>query len=349
MTYPQPDQAGLHILLKLAALVVILAGIHAAADIIVQLLLALFFAIVLNPLVRWFIRRKLSRPVAIAIVVLVMLIVLTALVGVLAASINDFMTLLPKYNRELTRKFLDLQQMVPFLNLHMSPERMLQRMDSDRVMTFATTMMTQLSNAMASILLLVMTVVFMLFEVRHVPYKLRFALHNPQIHIAGLHRALKGVSHYLALKTLLSLWTGVIVWLGLVLLDVQFALMWGVLAFLLNYVPNIGSVISAIPPMLQALLFNGVYECLLVGALFLVVHMIIGNILEPRMMGHRLGMSTLVVFLSLLIWGWLLGPVGMLLSVPLTSVCKIWMETTTGGSKLAILLGPGRPKNRLPG
>lgn len=78
---------------------------------------------------------------------------------------------------------------------------------------------------------------------------------------------------------------------------------------------------------------------MLVGALFLVVHMVLGNILEPRMMGHRLGMSTMVVFLSLLIWGWLLGPVGMLLSVPLTSVCKIWMETTKGGSKLAILLG----------
>lgn len=118
----------------------------------------------------------------------------------------------------------------------------------------------------------------------------------------------------------------------------------GVLAFLLNYVPNIGAVLSAVPPMIQAFLFNGFYECMLVGALFLVVHMVLGNILEPRMMGHRLGMSTLVVFLSLLIWGWLLGPVGMLLSVPLTSVCKIWMETTKGGSKLAILLGPGRPK-----
>lgn len=88
----------------------------------------------------------------------------------------------------------------------------------------------------------------MLFEVRHVPYKLRFALNNPQIHIAGLHRALKGVSHYLALKTLLSLWTGAIIWLGLALMGIQFALMWGVLAFLLNYVPNIGSVISAVPP-----------------------------------------------------------------------------------------------------
>lgn len=349
MTTPLPEKTGLHMMLKLASLVIILAGIHAAADLIVQLLLALFFAIVLNPLVTWFVRRGIKRPVAITIVVVVMLIVLTALIGVLAASFNEFIAMLPKYNKELTRKVLYVQEMMPFLNLHISPERMLQRMDSEKIVTFTTAVMTGLSGAMASVVLLVMTVVFMLFEVRHVPYKMRFALHNPQIHIAGLHRALKGVTHYLALKTLLSLWTGVIVWLGLALMDIQFALMWGVLAFLLNYVPNIGSVISAVPPMIQALLFNGIYECVLVGGLFLVVHMVLGNMVEPRMMGHRLGMSTMVVFLSLLIWGWLLGPVGMLLSVPLTSVCKIWMETTQGGSKLAILLGPGRPKNRLPG
>ncbi|YAX06449.1 AI-2E family transporter [Klebsiella pneumoniae] len=333
MSPPQADKAGLHILLKLAALVIILAGIHAAADILVQLLLALFFAIVLNPLVTWFIRRGVRRPFAITLVVTAMLVMLTALLGVLAASLNDFVAMLPDFNRALTRKILQLQEYLPFLNLHINPERMLRRMDSERLMTWATTLMTQLSGAMASIVLLVMTVIFMLFEVRHLPYKLRFALNNPRLHIAGLHRALKGVTHYLALKTLISLWTGLIVWLGLLAMGVQFALMWGVLAF----------------PMLQALLFSGIYECLLVGALFLVVHMVLGNMVEPRMMGHRLGMSTLVVFLSLLVWGWLLGPVGMLLSVPLTSVCKIWMETTVGGSKLAILLGPGRPKSRLPG
>ncbi len=346
---PEADKVGLHILLKLSALVIILAGIHAAADIIVQLLLALFFAIVLNPLVTWFIRRGVNRPLAISIVVFVMLIVLTMLVGVLAASMSDFMDMLPKYNKELTQKVLEIERMVPFMHLRLSPERMLQRMDSEKVMAFATTMMTGFSGAMASILLLVMTVVFMLFEVRHVPYKLRFALSNPQIHIAGMHRALKGVTHYLALKTLISLWTGVIIWAGLALLDVQFALMWGVLGFLLNYIPNIGSVISAIPPMIQAFLFNGTYEMIMVGVLFLVVHMVLGNIVEPRMMGRGLGMSTFVVFLSLLFWGWLLGPVGMLLSVPLTSVCKILMETTKGGAKLAILLGPGRPRSRLPG
>lgn len=349
ITPPPTEKVGLHMLQKLAALVIILAGIHAAADILVPMLLALFFAIVLNPLVTWFLRRGFNRTMAITIVVVVMLVALTLLFGVLAASLNDFVALLPKYNKELTRKLISLQEMFPVLNLHINPERMLKRMDSEKVMTYATALMTQLSGAMASIVLLVMTVVFMLFEVRHVPYKLRFALSNPQIHIAGLHRALKGVSHYLALKTLISLWTGVIIWLGLELMGIQFALMWGVLGFLLNYIPNIGSVISAIPPMIQALLFNGFYEFMLVGSLFLVVHMVLGNMVEPRMMGHRLGMSTLVVFLSLLFWGWLLGPVGMLLSVPLTSVCKIWMETTVGGSKIAVLLGPGRPKSRLPG
>ena len=118
METPQPDKTGMHILLKLASLVVILAGIHAAADIIVQLLLALFFAIVLNPLVTWFIRRGVQRPVAITIVVVVMLIALTALVGVLAASFNEFISMLPKFNKELTRKLFKLQEMLPFLNLH---------------------------------------------------------------------------------------------------------------------------------------------------------------------------------------------------------------------------------------
>lgn len=125
MATAQPDKTGMHILLKLASLVIILAGIHAAADIIVQLLLALFFAIVLNPLVTWFIRRGVKRPLAITIVVVVMLIVLTALVGVLAASLNEFIAMLPKYSKELTRKVLHLQELMPFLNLHMSPERML--------------------------------------------------------------------------------------------------------------------------------------------------------------------------------------------------------------------------------
>ncbi|XPE60695.1 AI-2E family transporter [Shigella flexneri] len=111
---------------------------------------------------------------------------------------------------------------------------MLQRMDSKAYLHHSAN--DRAFRAMASVLLLVMTVVFMLLKCA-TSLTMRFALNNPQIHIAGLHRALKGVSHYLALKTLLSLWTGVIVWLGLELMGVQFALMWAVLAFCLTTCP----------------------------------------------------------------------------------------------------------------
>ncbi|MEA1063047.1 AI-2E family transporter [Erwinia sp. HR93] len=344
MATPDPQTTGLHILLKLAALVIILAGIHNASDIIVSLLLAIFFVIVLNPLVVMLIHRGLNRTLAITLVMIGMLIVLSSILGILASSMNEFIATLPQYNQMLTHKIIELERQAPFLHLRLSPARLLEHIDTEHMMTFATTFMTQISGAMASVLVLIMTVIFMLFEVRHIPYKLRFALNQPRLHIAGLHQALRNVSRYLALKTLISLMTGLVLWLGLTLLHVQFALMWGVLGFLLNYIPNIGSIISAIPPVIQALLFNGMYEALLVIALFGIVHMVLGNIMEPRLMGHHLGMSTLVVFLSLLFWGWLLGPVGMLLAVPLTSICKIWMETTTGGRRLAVLLGTGRPK-----
>ena len=199
---------------------------------------------------------------------------------------------------------------------------------------------------MTNVLLLILTVVFMLFEVRHLPYKMRNAMVNPQIRIAGLHKAFKGVTHYLALKTLVSAITGLAVWLVLELIGVKFALFWGVVAFILNFVPNIGPIIAGIPPFIQALGLNGVYDALFVVALFSAIHMLFGNMLEPKLMGRGLGLSTLVVFLSLIFWGWLLGPVGMLLSVPLTSVTKILMETTPGGSRLAIMLGNGRPGSR---
>lgn len=121
-------------------------------------------------------------------------------------------------------------------------------------------------------------------------------------------------------------------------LGIRFSFIWGLLAFALNYIPNIGSVIAAIPPIIQVLVFNGFYETLLVVAGYLLINLVVGNIIEPRMMGRGLGLSTLVVFLSLIFWGWLLGPVGMLLSVPLTIAVKIALEQTEAGKGIAVLL-----------
>lgn len=336
------EKIGQNILLKLAMLMVILGAIKLSAEIVVPFLLALFFAIVLNPMVSWLMRRGVRRGLAIGLVTVAIIIVLGLLGLMIAGSAQEFSEVYPQLQAQAEQKLAVVQHLAGRFHINISAQSLAQRLDPNAIVDVATTMLGQFSGAMAQVILVVMTVIFMLFEVHHLPYKLRYALVNPQIRIAGLHKALKGVTHYLALKTLISLFTGVLVWLALLALGVKFALLWGVVAFVLNFIPNIGPVIAGVPPVLQALLLNTPLDAGLVAGLFIVIHMLLGNLLEPRVMGRGLGLSSLIVFLSLIFWGWLLGPIGMLLSVPLTSVCKILMETTPGGGRLAILLGNGR-------
>lgn len=341
---PMPqEKIGQNILLKLATLMVILAGIKLSAEIVVPFLLAMFLAIVLNPLVSALMRRGLRRGLAISVVAMIIILAIMVLAGMIASSADEFTAIYPQLQSQAEQKIAVVQHAAARFHIRLSSESLMQRLDPAAMMTVVTSMFAQISGIMTKLVLVVMTVIFMLFEVHHLPYKLRNALVNPKMRIAGLHRAIKGVTHYLALKTLIGLITGIAVWLVLLALDIKFALLWGGIAFLLNYIPNIGPVIAGIPPVLQALLLNTPLDAGLVAALFIAIHMLCGNMLEPRLMGRGLGLSSLVVFLSLIFWGWLLGPVGMLLSVPLTSICKILMETTPGGSKLAILLGGGRP------
>src|SRR5690606_25400577 len=147
------------------------------------------------------------------------------------------------------------------------------------------------------------------------------------------------VQRFLAIKTLISLATGILIGVSVWLAGLDFALLLGLLAFLLNYVPNIGSILAAIPGIMLALIQYGVSRALIVLAAYLAVNVALGNILEPNLMGRRFGLSTLIVVLSLIFWGWVLGPVGMLLSVPLTMIVKIMLEHTQDFRWLAILLG----------
>jgi predicted PurR-regulated permease PerM len=184
-----------------------------------------------------------------------------------------------------------------------------------------------------------LTVIFILFEASAMPKKLQLALKNPQQSFDHFARVTHSVQSYLMIKSAVSLLTGAAVVLWLVILDVDYPILWGLLAFLLNYVPNIGSIIASVPAILLALVQHGIVSALLVAGGYVIVNVVVGNIIEPRFMGKQLGLSPLVVLLSLIIWGWVLGPVGMLLSVPLTMIVKIALETTEESRWIAILLG----------
>lgn len=329
---------GLKIVIMLGMLVIILTGIRFAADIVVPFILALFISVVLNPVVQWLERLRVPRVLAISLLISLIILVAVLLLATLGTSLNELARTLPQYRSSLVVPLQNLEPWLQRFGIEISVNELVKYIDPNAAMTFVTSLLTQLTNAMSSIFLLLLTVVFMLFEVPQLPAKLKQMMVRPVEGMAAIQRAIDSVSHYLVLKTAISVVTGLVAWAMLAALDVRFAFIWGLLAFALNYIPNIGSVLAAIPPILQVLVFGGLYDALVVLAGYLAINMVFGNILEPRIMGRGLGLSTLVVFLSLIFWGWLLGPVGMLLSVPLTIVVKIGLENTEGGQSIAVLL-----------
>ncbi len=194
---------------------------------------------------------------------------------------------------------------------------------------------TILSNG----LMILVTVAFILLESVVYPAKLRMIMGNDSRSMERVIRILKDLRRYMVIKTWISIGTGLPAGVGLWLMGVEYAALWGMLAFLLNYVPNIGSLIAAIPPVVLALMQNGPVTALGTILLFLAINFVIGYLIEPPAMGRGLGLSTLVVWISLIFWGWVLGPVGMFLSVPLTMTLKIIFEGSEETRWISVLLG----------
>jgi AI-2 transport protein TqsA len=336
------NNAGLQTLYTFAAIVIIFAGIKAASQIIVPFLLALFLSVVLYPIIRFASKHRVRPAISISLIMLVIVIGFFVVSNILASSLNDFARSLPASQAIILDKIRVLQEHAALLNVNFSTEELMAYFDPVVLMNFISRMLSSFSGMMTGIFLLMMTIFFMLLEVSFLPGKLNRIMKNPDEGMASIQSAIKGITRYVAIKTVISGVTGLIVWIFLSGLGVKFALLWAMMAFLLNYIPNIGSIIAALPPILQSLVFNGFYDALIVSGGFILINIVLGNIIEPRVMGRGLGLSTLVVFLSLIFWGWLLGPIGMILSVPLTIVIKIALENSSYGKNVAILLGDGK-------
>ena len=193
---------------------------------------------------------------------------------------------------------------------------------------------------MSNFFLVVLTTVFILTEASGFARKIQIALGDRGSGLLNLSGVMTQVHRYLVIKTAISLVTGVILGTWVWILGVDFPVLWGLLTFLLNYIPNLGSIMAAVPPVLLALIQpgGGLTVAIMVAVGYITVNLAFGNVVEPRVMGQRLGLSTLVVFLSLVFWGWVWGGVGMLLSVPLTMVVKIVLENSSELRWIAVLL-----------
>lgn len=331
----------MRLMLAGACFVIIVAGARAAEPILMPLLLAVMLAVICVPPMQWLVGHRVPRWLAIVLVVLFVLAVGTAFGTVIGTSLIDFSASLPYYQARLQTEMAGLVIWLAERGVELSNRVLQETLNPGQVLRVAGRIFTGVGDVLSRIGLILLLTVFILFEWGTVESKIVAAFPgSAQDHLTRLSRVSENVKRYLALKTVLSLATGALVSLLLTVLGVDYALLWGLLAFLLNYVPTIGSIIAAVPGVILAFLQFGWDGALVATIGYLVINVSISNLIEPRVLGQGVGLSALVVFLSLLFWGWVLGPVGMLLSVPLTMIFKIFLEGNEEMRWIAILMGP---------
>jgi AI-2 transport protein TqsA len=327
-------------LLVAGACVILIAGMRAASSLITPFLLAVFIAVIATPPLRELRRLGLPNWAAMLLVVAAIAGFGSVLAILIAGSLDGFKASLPEYQDRLMLLTGELARWLEGIGIHTSREILQAYVDPGKVFAMAGELVTGLSAVLANAFLILLTVIFILLEAAGLPAKLRAALQSPETSTERLHSVLDSINHYMGIKSMTSLGTGVAIWIWLSILGVDFAVLWGLIAFLLNFVPTVGSILAAIPAVLLALVQIDIQTAFFAALGYLAVNTLVGNILEPKIMGHGLGLSTLVVFVSLVFWGWVLGPVGMFLSVPLTMSLKIALDANPQTRPIAILLGP---------
>ncbi len=336
---------GTRFLIIAAALVIIMAGISLAQSVIVLGLLSVFLALIGTPPVLWLEKKRIPSIAAVAFVVSVMIIILL-LIGVLVGtSIKSFSGALPFYQMRIQEQISSFENLLISKGITGSDKALLNYINPETIMNFTASLLSGLSSALSNIILILLTVTFILLEVSSFPIKLRTVLGNPKAVFPKFSKFVIDIRHYLVITTLINLAAAIIIGVWLSIIGVQYAVLWAFLVFLLHYIPNIGSVIAAIPGVLMALIQLGVGSAILVAAGYLVVGFVIGNIIQPKIMGSRMGLSTLVVFISMIFWGSLLGLTGAILCIPLTMTLKFAFESNESTNWIAILLGPENYEN----
>jgi predicted PurR-regulated permease PerM len=334
-------------LLILASFIIVVAGMKAASDILVPFFLAVFIAVMCAPPLFWLQRKGVPKLPALALILVAILIAGLLFGALIVPSLNDFLISLPDYQERLSAEIAAVLSWMGERGVNIPAEEVSGALHPGWVMILAGGIFAAMSSALANAFLLLLTVVFILLEMADMPRKLRLVLKNPERSLSTIEKFSQHAKRYMVIKTLLSAVTGVLIWLLLLILGVDYPVLWATLSFLLNYVPNIGAILAALPVALLALVQLGVGSALLTVLGFIVVHIVVGNIIEPKLTGKVLSLSTLVVFLSLVFWGWVLGPIGMILSVPMTSLVKIALESYEETRGFAFMLGSGTEIERM--
>ncbi len=347
MTHLQGFSSISQALIVLAAIAIILLFVKFAAPILAPVLLAAFIAIVSLPPLRWMVQHGVPKWIALAAILFLLFDFGSILALLMTSGLEGFRENLPGYQQRFELLSEQLGNWLEAAGIEGSRAALPDMVDARKVVSFVRAMLASVSNTLGVGLLVLLTVAFILAEASNFGPRIKKAFGGSETFQFQFGRVLDSLSQYMLIKIVSSFATGLVVWILLWVLGIDFAALWAILAFVLNFIPFVGAILMMIPPVLLATVQADLETALLVAVGFIAANTIIGNVLEPRFMGEGLGISTLTVFLSLIFWGWLLGTIGVFLSVPLTIVLIAVLEANESTRPLAVLLSADADKNSL--
>ncbi len=338
MTDISNSQKGTHLLIIVASLVVIIYGINQAQSVVSMFLFSVFLALIGTPPVLWLERKHVPSFLAVIIVMASMILLLLIVAVVVGASLSTFSDALPFYQKRLQEQVVAFKDMLASKHIVVTDKVLLEYLNPVPVMGLTVTLLAGIGLAFSNIVIILLIVTFILLEISSFPIKLRAIIGNPEQVFPRFNKFMNDIKRYMIIRTVINLIAGVLIGVWLYILGVDFPILWGFVAFLLYYVPGLGSIICAIPAVLLALVQFGFGSASLAAIGYLVVGFTLGNVVQPRLMGSKLGLSTLVVVLSLIFWGSLLGSVGVVLCIPFTMTLKFAFESSKSTQWISIML-----------
>jgi AI-2 transport protein TqsA len=331
-----------------AAFVIIIYGINQAQSVVALFLVSVFLALIGTPPVLWLERKHFPSFLAVMIVMAGMIALLLIIGIVVGTSLGTFSDALPLYQKRLHEEVLALKSLLATKHIIVTEKALFEYFNPGSVMSLTASLLAEMGSVFSNIVLILLTVIFILLEASSFPIKLRSVLGDSHRTFPQVTKFVNDIQRYMIIKTIVSLSAGIIVGLWLFILGVDFPVLWGFVAFLLHYIPNVGQIIAAIPAVLLAFIQLGVGSAALTAVGYLVVGFTLGNVVEPRLMGRKLGLSTLVVFLSLFVWGGMLGLIGVILCIPFTMTLKFAFESSKSTQWIAVLLGSEKNAKSIP-
>jgi predicted PurR-regulated permease PerM len=328
-----------------AAVVAVTFGLHAAENIVNTIFLALFLALITLPLYEALIRRGLPSWLALTLVIVGMLIVILATMAFFVIALTRLAETLPRYQEQLTTQIANLKAFLARFGIDVSSVTSYSLLQPTRAVEFVASFIAGLISALTSVGFILFLIAYMLIEAASIAVRLRAGLGADNPVLVQVQEFIHGVSVYAARKAILG-GAAAIADTGLLLvLGVDFALLWGVLSFILSFIPNIGFLISLIPPVTLALIQYGPGKALIVLAGYILINGTCDNVIGPRYMGEGVNLSPLVTFIVVMYWSWVLGAAGAFLALPLTILVKLLILDQYADTRwlgLLISIGDGR-------